>query len=183
MSSLNWPEATPTLTDGALSLRAWAAADADAIFEACQDPVIQHAIPIPVPYLAGHARGFVEEFAPQQWSSRQGAPFAAVDAETGRLLAAPSLKAIDADRRSAEVGYWVAPWARGQKVAQRAMRLLSDWAFTELGLQRLEFFIEPENVASCAVAERLGAVREELFPDKEVIRGTSRDIARYALEK
>lgn len=183
MSSLNWPEATPTLTDGAVTLRAWTTADAEAIFAACQDPVLQRSIPVPVPYLAEHARGFIENFAPQQWSSRQGAPFAAVDADTGRLLAAPSLKAVDSDRKVAEVGYWVAPWARGQKVAQRAVRLMCDWAFAELGLLRLEFFIEPANVASCVVAERLGAVREKLFPDKEVIQGTSRDIALYALEK
>jgi RimJ/RimL family protein N-acetyltransferase len=183
MSSLNWPEATPTLTDGVVTLRVWETTDAEAIFAACQDPVMQHSIPIPVPYLADHARGFIETFAPQQWSSRQGAPFAAVDAETGRLLAAPSLKAVDSEQRAAEVGYWVAPWARGQKVAQRAVRLICDWAFTELGLRRLEFFIEPANAASCAVAERVGAVREELFPNMEIIRGTSRIIARYALEK
>jgi len=64
MSSLNWPEAIPTLTDGDVTLRAWAAADAEAIFAACQDPVMQHSIPIPVPYLAEHARGFIENFAP-----------------------------------------------------------------------------------------------------------------------
>jgi RimJ/RimL family protein N-acetyltransferase len=183
MPSLNWPEAIPTLTDGAVTLRAWAAEDAEAILAACQDPVMQHSIPIPVPYLPEHARGFVENFAPQQWSSRSGAPFAAVDAETGRLLAAPSLKAINSDQKVAEVGYWVAPWARGQKVAQRAVRLMCDWALTDLGLRRLEFFIEPANAASCIVAERVGALREELFRDKEVIRGTSRDIARYALQR
>jgi hypothetical protein len=33
------------------------------------------------------------------------------------------------------------------------------------------------------VAERVGCVREELFRDHEVIRGTSRDIARFALER
>lgn len=181
MSSLNWPEATPTLTDGAVTLRAWARTDADAVFAACQDPVMQQAIPIPVPYLAEHARGFIDNFVPQQWSSRQGAPFAAEDTSTGRLQAAPSLKAIDAAQRVAEVGYWVAPWARGRKVAQRAVGLMCDWAFADLGLRRLEFFIEPGNAASCAVAEHVGAVREELLRDKEVIRGTRRDIARYAL--
>ncbi len=183
MASRNWPEAAPTLTDGVVSLRAWEASDADAVVAACQDPVMQDSIGIPVPYLAEHARGFIEDFALQQWSSGQGAPFAAVDAVTHRLLAAPSLKEVDLDRKVAEVGYWVAPWARGQKVAQRAVRLMCDWAFTELGLRRLEFFIEPANAASCAVAERVGAVREELFRDMEVIRGTSRDIARYALQK
>lgn len=183
MASLDWPVATPTLTDGSVTLRAWAARDVDAVVAACQDPVMQDAIAVPVPYLAEHARGFIEFFSPHQWSSGRGAPFAAVDAESDHLLAAPSLKEIDPDRTVAEVGYWVAPWARGQKVAQRAVRLMCDWAFTDLGIRRLEFFVEPANAASCAVAERVGAVREELFSDRETIRGTSRVIARYALEK
>lgn len=183
MSSLNWPGVPPTLTDGSVTLRAWRSSDADAVFTACQDPDMQHWIPIPVPYTAEHARTFVEIFAPQQWSSGEGAPFAAVDAEADRLLAAPSLKAIDHNRKVAEVGYWVAPWARGQKVAQRAVRLMCDWAFTDVGLQRLEFYVEPANVASCVVAQRLQAVQEELLRDHVIVRDISRDIARYVLER
>ncbi len=60
---------------------------------------------------------------------------------------------------------------------------MCDWAFTEVGLQRREFFIEPANAASCAVAESVDCVREELLPNEEVIHGTSRDMARYALQK
>ena len=182
MSSLSWPEVVPTLTDGSVSLRAWRSSDVDAVFEACQDPDTQHWLPIPVPYLVEHARGFIDVFAPQQWSSGRGTPFAAVDTHTGRLLGAPSLKDVDSDRRVAEVGYWVAPWARGRKVAQRSVRLMCDWAFTEVGLRRLEFLIEPTNAASCAVAESVGGVLEELFPEKEVIHGTSRDMALYAVQ-
>ncbi len=183
MSSLNWPDAAPTLTGGSVSLRGWTGSDAEAVFDACQDADLQHWLAVPAPYRLAQARDFVEAFAPKQWSSRRGAPFAAVDTDTGQLLGAPSLKDVDSDRKVAEVGYWVAPWARGQSVAQRAVRLMCDWAFTEVGLQRLEFFIEPANAASCAVAGRLGCVREALFRNKEVIRGTSRDMALYALQK
>jgi RimJ/RimL family protein N-acetyltransferase len=183
MSSLNWPDAAPTLTDGSVSLRAWEASDADAVFEACQDPDTQYWIPIPVPYLTEHARGFIEAFAPQQWSTQQGAPFAIVDTQTGRVLGACSLKGIDVNLKAAAGGYWVAPWGRGQKVAQRAVRLMCNWALTEVGLQRLEFLIEPANAASCAVAESVGCVREGLLRDKELIRGASRDVARYTLRK
>jgi RimJ/RimL family protein N-acetyltransferase len=183
MTSLNWPENPPSLTDGTVTLRAWAAGDVDDVYRACQDPVMQLAIALPVPYLRDHAKGFVEGFAPQQWADRQGAPFAAMDAETTQLLAAPSLKAVDPLTLSAEVGYWVAPWARGRKVAQRSARLVCDWAFTGLGLRRLEFFIDTTNVASCAVAERVGAVRENVTVRAAAAGGRSRHVARYALEK
>jgi hypothetical protein len=76
MTALAWPSAPPTLTDGLVTLRAWAPRDASAVFEACQDGSIQRWTRIPVPYEGRHATGFVGELAEQQWSSHQGAPFA-----------------------------------------------------------------------------------------------------------
>ena len=38
---LHLPDARPTLIDGDLVLRPWQLADADAVYEACQDPIIQ----------------------------------------------------------------------------------------------------------------------------------------------
>ena len=54
---------------------------------------------------------------------------------------------MDADERDqvAEVGYWVAPRALQQGVAAPASGLLTRWVLTELGMARLEVFIEPEN--------------------------------------
>jgi RimJ/RimL family protein N-acetyltransferase len=134
-----------------------------------------------VPYLEEHAHGFVTDFATQQWSSGEGAPFAVVDAGNGDLLAAVSFKNIDLTGMVAEGGYWVAPWARGRHVASRAMRLVCNWAFTDLGLRRVEFLVEPANKASCSVVEHLGATLEGILPEPEVIQGTSRETVRYAL--
>jgi Acetyltransferase (GNAT) domain len=63
---------------------------------------------------------------------------------------------VTAKHLVAEVVYAVAPWARGRQVAQRAVRLLCDWAMTDVGLARLEFYLEPSTIASRAVAARLG---------------------------
>jgi RimJ/RimL family protein N-acetyltransferase len=89
--------------------------------------------------------------------------------------------AVDSRNLVGEVGYWVAPWARSQHVAQRATRLLADWAFGQAGFQRLELYIEPDNAASCAVAERLGCEREGLLRGKAIVQGQRRDMALYAL--
>jgi RimJ/RimL family protein N-acetyltransferase len=43
-----------------------------------------------------------------------------------------------------------------------ATRLLCDWAFRELRLTRIELLVEPTNVPSHRVAERLGAVADGL---------------------
>jgi RimJ/RimL family protein N-acetyltransferase len=62
--------------------------------------------------------------------------------------------------RQAEIGYVVGPAARGRGVGTRTLRLLTDWGFAELGLERLELWIDVTNAGSERVAERAGYVRE-----------------------
>jgi RimJ/RimL family protein N-acetyltransferase len=60
--------------------------------------------------------------------------------------------------REATVGYWLIPEARGRGLATAATSLLIDWGLRNLGLERVEFAIQPENIASQRVAERVGAI-------------------------
>lgn len=60
------------------------------------------------------------------------------------------------------LGYWIRPDACGQGLAVALCRALLKLAFTQMGLNRLECFIEPANKASLRVAEKLGAEREGL---------------------
>jgi RimJ/RimL family protein N-acetyltransferase len=125
---------------------------------------------------------------------RRGAQPAAVVIEAGstvaiaatdgdHVLGSCGLVAVTAQHLVAEVVYAVAPWARGRKVAQRAARLLCDWAITDVGVARLEFYVEPSNVASRAVAARLGCQFEGVLRSKALIQGTRRNMALYALLK
>ncbi len=59
-----------------------------------------------------------------------------------------------------EVGCCVVPAARGRGVATEALVLLTDWAFAELGLGRVEVFVATENVAALRLAERSGFRQE-----------------------
>jgi RimJ/RimL family protein N-acetyltransferase len=179
MDELRWPASPPTLTGELVVLRPWRPDDAESVFAACQDPDIQRWTMVPVPYLRDHASSFVAEVAPSDWSSRRGAPFAVVGND-GRLLGSCGVVRVDAPHRLGEIGYWVAPWARTKGVASGAVRLATSWAMDELGLARLELHIEPENVASCAVAERAGYVREALLRSKILHRGARRDIVIYS---
>jgi RimJ/RimL family protein N-acetyltransferase len=80
--------------------------------------------------------------------------FAIVDADNAfcGIAVAP---AIDREEQTAELGYVVAPHARGQGVAAEALRQLSDWAFGQ-GLVRLYLLISEQNPASKKVARRAG---------------------------
>jgi len=183
VSALRWPGTVPVLTDGSVTLREWTGRDADAVLAACQDPDTQRWMDVPVPYLPEHAAGFVGEHSRQQWSSRQGAPFAIAASDDDHVLGSCGLVAVNGEQLVAEVVYAVAPWARGRKVARRAAQLLCDWALTDVGLARLELYIEPANGASRAVAARIGCEFEGVLRGKALIQGTRRDMALYALAK
>lgn len=93
------------------------------------------------------------------WSDGSHASWAISDPSRS-LLGSVSLYKIDAEQSDAEVGYWVAPWARGRGLAARAVAAATEFGFAELHLHRLHLFHAVQNVASCRVAEAAGFVLE-----------------------
>lgn len=67
-----------------------------------------------------------------------------------------------AERRigNAEAVYWLLPEARGRSWAARALRLVSDWGFESLGMERIAVLADLDNPASQRTAEKAGFTRE-----------------------
>jgi ribosomal-protein-alanine N-acetyltransferase len=63
---------------------------------------------------------------------------------------------------SGAVGYWVAESFAGKGITPLAVALVSDWAFTTLGIHRVEVCIRPENEASLQIVRKLGMRYEGL---------------------
>jgi RimJ/RimL family protein N-acetyltransferase len=79
--------------------------------------------------------------------------------EDGSFLGLALAPRIDREEQTIELGYVVAPAARGRGVATEALRLLTEWALAENAL-RVELWIDVVNQASKRVAGRCGYVRE-----------------------
>jgi RimJ/RimL family protein N-acetyltransferase len=123
---------------------------------------------------------------PQAWLSRyrEGRAtgtreaFAIESSSVGTFLGIAVAPSIDADAQTVELGYVIAPTARGQGVATEALGLLARWAFDELGARRLELLISLDNEASKIVARRSGFVfegvlrgmhfKDDLWEDTEI---------------
>ena len=88
--------------------------------------------------------------------------FAIVDGD-GAFLGWAGSPMIDRAARTVELGYMVTPAARGRGVATEALRLLTVWAFDELGMLRAELKIGAENGASKRVAANCGYAREAVL--------------------
>ncbi len=174
-----WPSEQSTLVGGEIVLRPWHSDDADAVYVACQDGAIQRFTTIPVPYSREDAVGFVADVAAGAFADKSGIHLC-ISTPAGGVLGAIGLDVSDAPG-TAELGYWLAPAARGRGVASQSISLFKKWAFAELGVTRLELHIEPANEGSAATAERVGARFEGLLPGQRLIRGELRDLAVYAI--
>ena len=156
-------------------LRPPAKADVPAIVEACQDPELARFIPgFPSPYTARDARRWVAS----RTRDRGSRTFLIVDSDSGSLYGAIELRL----GAVGSVGYWVVQTARGRGIATQATKLVSRWAVTEGGVERLELTTHPENIPSQRVAEKAGFTREGVlrahmeFPD-----GRRRDSVMFSL--
>lgn len=149
------------LSDGTTALRPWRDSDAPAIVEACRDPEIPRWTRVPENYGDSDARAFLLS-RHDVIAAAATAPFAIVTATPphDRLLGSIALIEIDWQHRRAEVGYWLAPWARRQGHATRAVRLICSWGFATLSLGRVGLLTATGNLASQRVAERAGFTRE-----------------------
>jgi ribosomal-protein-serine acetyltransferase len=71
----------------------------------------------------------------------------------------------------AQLGYWLRSDLAGGGLMKEAAGAVVEFAFTDVGLHRLELHASPDNIASVRVAEALGFQRE----------GFARDIAKNSL--
>lgn len=177
--NLTWPDTQPTVPGEHLTLRPWRSSDAAAVFDACQDAAIQRFTSVPEPYSLADAEAFIAG-AEQHFASRTEVNFAAVD-PLDTPVASISLIAIDDDRRTAEIGYWVVSWARGLGVARTAVVRVAEWGARELGVRRFFLRIEDDNVGSITAAVAAGAVASDELEETEV-KGRVKQFRRYWLE-
>ena len=83
--------------------------------------------------------------------------------------------------RSAYLGFYAFAGFEAQGYMTEGLSLVLDHAFEELGFHRLEANIQPANLASSALARRLGFRREGFSPRYLMIQGVWRDHDRWAI--
>jgi RimJ/RimL family protein N-acetyltransferase len=143
-------------------------------FEAMlDDPDVKRFTRLPVPAPPGFPRAWLARY---EQGRRDGTSHAfAIEDEAGGFLGCVMAFGIEEDARTGELGYVVAPAARGRGVATAALRLLTEWALGERGLLRVELMISAGNDGSKLVAERAGYVREGVLRSVYVKEGVRED--------
>lgn len=157
---IDWPSVQPRLTEGELLLRPVESTDTDSIFDYCSDFSSAEYTTIPWPYTREHAVAAVDRWA-ASFVDRTALTYAITE-DGGEMLGSVSLHSIVEFDHVAEIGYLLAPAARGRGLAVRSVRLLTDYAFA-IGFRRLQGLVAEKNLASATVLERCGYTRETLM--------------------
>jgi RimJ/RimL family protein N-acetyltransferase/enamine deaminase RidA (YjgF/YER057c/UK114 family) len=164
-----WGE-QPTLDDGVIELAPLSMADIETIAAWDSDPDTQRWFDWPQVRSDGYdalesAKRTVEEKR-KGWELGAEAVFAVRRAGEPRSIGWCDLHFSDGGR--AEVAYGILPAHRGRGVASRAVALIASWAFSQLGVARVELKAGTQNLASRAVARRAGFTPEGVMREHSV---------------
>ncbi|MEJ3741864.1 GNAT family N-acetyltransferase [Actinomycetes bacterium KLBMP 9797] len=148
--------------------------DLDAMVAACRDPEAVRWTTVPDPYQRSDAADFALRIAPVTWARGFGVIYAIAD-PTDAYAGTIDLRISPTDPLTGEVGFLVAPEARGRGYATAALTALCDWSFAALGMERIQWHAEVGNVASRRVAEKTGFTIEGTVRGALAHRGERRD--------
>jgi ribosomal-protein-alanine N-acetyltransferase len=146
-----------------LLLRRFEPSDVDDALAYRNDPEFARYLPhIPQPFTRAHAEAFVRQNIEEPWESQ---PTFAVVLD-GRLIGTANLE-IDAESRTAMLGYAIARACWGRGLATEAASAVIEWAFAEHDLVEIWASTQPENARSRRVMEKLGMKRDASAPNAD----------------
>jgi ribosomal-protein-serine acetyltransferase len=99
----------------------------------------------------------------------------------GELVGSIALQQMDWHNSSTSIGYYLGRNAEGHGVMTRSVQALLNYAFFQLGLNRVEIRCGEKNKKSYAIPERLGFVMEGKIRDGEQLYGRFHDIIIYSM--
>jgi RimJ/RimL family protein N-acetyltransferase len=105
----------------------------------------------------------------------------AVTAKTSNELMGGIRLVPNMDFNSAELGFWIGRpyWRKGYTF--EAAKIVIEWAFKDLRINRLEGHSMTENKSSIALLEKLGFSREGLHPELVIKWGEYKDVITFGL--
>jgi len=112
------------------------------------------------------------------WALRTDLPFGVFDAASGQHIGSTGLHRMDWKLRSFEIGYWLRTSAVGHGYMTETVQALTCMAFDALDARRVEIRLDPSNLRSKAIPERLGfqhegTLRSSLIDHHGEVRSTS----------
>jgi len=170
----------PLLESERLRLRGYRMQDLDAVYALYSDPRVMRYWSFPPWREPAQARAYLER-ALAESAAGSVLAWAIADRASDALIGTATLHSLHREQARAELGYSLSPEWQGRGLASEALRLVLEHAFGPMQLRRLEADVDPRNLASCRLLERLGFRREGLLRARWHVAGEDCDSAIYGL--
>jgi RimJ/RimL family protein N-acetyltransferase len=157
-------------------LRPWRADDAPIMLAAAGEPMMDRQFTTSIDSLAA-AEAWIERLATRRVDDTAYS-FAVL--HDGIPVGNVAVSSVERRHLTGWVSYWIREQARGKGLATKACRAVSEFAFTELGLFRLELAHRVDNPASCRVALGAGFLVEGVERARLLYDGVRHDTETHA---
>lgn len=109
--------------------------------------------------------------------------FSMIELKSNEIIGTCGFNSIDFENAKGEIGYDIAKASWGKGYAPEGISALLKFGFETLKLNRIEAKVEPENVSSIKVLEKLHFTFEGTLRQYEKSKGNFIDIKMYSLLK
>ncbi|TDF93047.1 GNAT family N-acetyltransferase [Paenibacillus piri] len=106
--------------------------------------------------------------------------FSIIEIESNEIIGTCGYDSLDFENVKAEIGFDIARAFWGKGYASEAISSLIDYAFSSLKLNRIEAQVEPENVNSVKVLQKLNFIFEGTLRQYERVNGKFKDLSIYS---
>jgi len=165
----------PRLETERLILRKLLPSDAADMYEyACRPETSRYLLWEPHPYYSYTVE--LTRYLQKEYHEGKFFDFAVVLKENGKMIGTAGFTSYDSKNSCAEVGYVFNPDYWGMGIAAEALSAILNFAFCELGFNRVEAKYIAENINSLRVMEKCDMSPEGVQRQKLFIKGQYRDI-------
>lgn len=168
------PDRLPTLDAARVRLRWLEERDLGNLFALFAEPEVARFWPWPAFVAPAQAETLLSDIR-AGFTDRRLLQWGVVRRDDDRVIGTCLLAAVDRVHRRAEIGFALARPLWGSGLMIDAVGRLIDFAFGLLGFTRLEADVDPRNLASLRLLERLGFRREGLLRDRWRVAGELQD--------
>lgn len=166
------------LTDNQLKLRAFRDSDSKRLAELCNNKKIWDNLRdyMPFPYTEDNANDFIK------YCQGENPQYTFAIEYNGEFVGTIGLvRQTDIYKLTAEIGYWIGEPYWGMGIATKAVQLITEYGFNELGLVRIYTGVFAFNKASQRVLEKVGFKLECIFEKSVYKNDRIYDEYRYGL--
>lgn len=165
-----------------LVLRKMRTSDAPALFTIWSDPAVAAFMNISAFTHESQAIEMIN-LLNELAETKQAIRYSVFDLKSKKIIGSCGFNAIDSENARVEIGYDIARVHWGNGYAPEAIQVLMDEAFGNLDINRIEAKVEPANVNSISVLQKLGFSFEGTLRQYEKVNGRFVDIQVYSLLK